>query len=152
MHQKTNCRFYFLPHCIEEGAGNDLVIAHDIVSRIGDKVDCKIIEEDMPVLDIKYIISLMDMVIGERTHSIINSISTSTPFIVLTCSADFRTFDIVGHGCSMYDYIFNLDIPNLNEIEHKVLDIISNVKREEALLDNVCKGIEEKKNRFLQII
>ena len=94
----------------------------------------------------------MDMVIGERTHSIINSISTSTPFIVLTCSADFRTFDIVGHGCSMYDYIFNLDIPNLNEIEHKVLDIISNVKREEALLDNVCKGIEEKKNRFLQII
>lgn len=152
VYDKTKCKFYFLPHCIEEGAGNDLVIARDIVSRLGNDVSCEIIEEDMPVLDIKHIISKMDMMIGERTHSIINSISTATPFLSLTCSADFRTHDIVGKGCGLEDNVYDMDYPDVTFVENKVMCIIGNLAKERERLDSVCKKNESYKEKFIQII
>lgn len=150
--EKKNCRFYFLPHCIEEGAGNDLVIARDIVSRLQGRINCEIITEDMPVLDIKHIISKMDMMIGERTHSIINSISTSTPFVALTCAADFRTHDIVGKGCGLNGNIYDLDYPDLSKLESGILSILNN--RQDAIkkLNKVCLANESKRSIFIQTI
>lgn len=152
IYSKTKCRFFFLPHCIEDGAGNDLVIARDIVSKLGKDVTCEIIEEDMPVLDIKNIISRMDMMIGERTHSIINSISTSTPFLSLTCSADFRTHDIVGKGCGLEDYIYDMDNPDRTFVENRIMYIIKNLTKEKKLLNSVCAKNESYKEKFIQII
>lgn len=152
IYKETNCRFYFLPHCIEEGAGNDLKIARDIVSRLKDVVDCEIITEDMPVLDIKNIISRMDIMIGERTHSIINSISTRTPFVALTCSADFRTHDIVGNGCGLHKYVYNLDNPNHGDILQTILMIIKDRTKVLQVLRNVCLSIENKRKQIIHII
>lgn len=152
IYKETKCRFYFLPHCIEEGAGNDLKIANDIVSRLKGAVDCEIITEDLPVLDIKNIISRMDIMIGERTHSIINSISTETPFVALTCSADFRTHDIVGDGCGLHKYVYNLDNPNLSDIIQAVLLIIKDRTKVLGELRKVCLSIENKRKQLVQII
>lgn len=152
IYKETNCVFYFLPHCIEEGAGNDLVIASDIVERLNGSVECHMITEDIPVLDIKHIISRMDMMIGERTHSIINSISTETPFVVLTCSADFRTHDIVGAGCGLRENIFDLDYPNLDKIEQTILFVLNNKSESIEVLHKVCLNNEEKRNKFIQTI
>lgn len=149
---KYKCSFFFLPHCIKEGKGNDLLIAEDVRSRLPKTVDCKIIEEDMPVLDLKYLISKMDLVIGERTHSIINSIATSTPFVCLTCSADFRTHDIVGDGCKLPQQVYDLDNP-----DDKILfDLVDKTMAEKELLkktlDELCELNSSLKSKLQEII
>lgn len=149
---KYRCSFFFLPHCIKEGKGNDLVIAEDVVSRLPKTVDCKIINEDLPVLDLKYLISKMDLVIGERTHSIINSIATSTSFVSLTCSADFRTHDIVGNGCKLPQQIYDLDNPNENELFKLVDKTISEKESLERTLEDLCKSYNSMKLKLQEII
>lgn len=150
--KKYKCCFYFLPHCIEQGAGNDLVIAKDIVTRMNPDVTTYIIEEDIPVLDIKNIISRMDFMIGERTHSIINSISTETPFVNLTCTADFRTHDIVGKGCGLEHLIYDLDSPDYD----KLLDLIStNIENRNSVKEEMHKVYVKNlsnKESFINII
>lgn len=152
MSEKYNCTFFFLPHCIKEGKGNDLLIAKDIKTRVGNTVDCKIIEEDMPVLDLKYLISRMDLMIGERTHSIINSIATTTPFVSLTCSADFRTHDIVGDGCGLPKQIFDLDNPNVCDLIEVIDTTIKGKSELIGKLQVICNTHEEMKFKLQQIL
>lgn len=147
-----NCIFYFLPHCIKEGKGNDLIIARDIKNRIESTVDCRIIEEEMPVLDLKFIISQMDLMIGERTHSIINSIATGTPFVSLTCTADLRTHDIVGEGCKLFSQIYDLDNPEIAVLYELVERTVKGMAEQRATLLNICQLYKEKKNYFQEII
>ena len=149
---KYNCTFYFLPHCIKEGKGNDLTIAKDIKSRLDKSVDCKIIEDDMPVLDLKYIISRMDFVIGERTHSIINSIATATPFVSLTCSADFRTHDIVGKGCGLPLQVYDMDCPNLTNLYEIIDETIEHSCELVKKLQELSLKHESIKKKFQEII
>ena len=125
--EKLGCNFYFLPHCIENGAGDDLAIAQDVVKRITKhQHNVFIISEDLPVMDIKGVISNMDMIIGERTHSIINSISCGVPFLNLTCSADIRSHDIIEKDCGLGDYILDLDVPALTDVITAVINVIEN--------------------------
>ncbi len=146
------CSFYFLPHCIKEGKGNDLIIAKDIVARLDKGINCNIIEDDMPVLDLKYLISKMDIMIGERTHSIINSIATATPFISLTCSADFRTHDIVGDGCNFPQQVYDLDNPNDNELFKLVDKTITEKKILKKNLKNLCESYTSMKLKLQDIL
>lgn len=152
LNQQRNCTFYFLPHCVKEGPGNDLDIARDIKVLLPENVKCYIIYEDMPVLDLKFIISKMDLVIGERTHSIINSISTATPFISLTCSADFRTHDIIGTGCGYTEQIIDLDIPDYNKTIEIIEKTISNEQDFINQLEELCHYHESLKSNFQTII
>ena len=140
INNKYKCSFFFLPHCIKEGKGNDLVIAEDVKSRLPKAVHCEIIKEDMPVLDLKYIISKMDFMIGERTHSIINSISTATPFVSLTCTADFRTHDIVGDGCNLPYQVYDLDNPNIEEL----FKLVNRTLADKQILEEELKKLKEK--------
>ena len=152
INNKHKCSFFFLPHCIKEGKGNDLVIAEDIKSRLPKTVVCMIIKEDMPVLDIKHLISKMDLVIGERTHSVINSIATSTPFVSLTCSADFRTHDIVGIGCKLPQQVYDLDIPDDKELFRLVDKTITEKESMKKTLDNLCESYTSLKLKLQDII
>ena len=152
INEHVPCTFYFLPHCIKEGKGNDLAIAKDIKVRLKETVRCEIIEEDMPVLDLKHIISLMDLVIGERTHSIINSIATATPFVCLTCSSDFRTHDIVGNGCGLPEQVYNMDFPDedaLIALVNKTVDGFQELVRK---LQTIGVEHESIKKNFQEII
>lgn len=149
---ERKCSFYFLPHCIKEGKGNDLHIAKDIKARLGHSIDCQVIEEDLPVFDLKYIISKMDVVLGERTHSIINSIATSTPFVSITCTADFRTHDIVGAGCQLYQQIYDLDRPKLHELYEIVDRTIRERDRIQIILQNICEEHSRLKSKFQELI
>lgn len=152
INQKHKCVFYFLPHCIKDGKGNDLAIAKDIIRRLDKTVCCKIIEEDLPVLDLKHIISIMDIVIGERTHSIINSISTATPFVSLTCSADFRTHDIVGDGCGLPHQIYDMDYPDCDNLFNLINKTIENRQILSKQLQIICKNNESIKKDIQEIL
>lgn len=143
--EKLECNFYFLPHCIENGAGDDLAIARDVVKRIKiHQNNVFIITDDLPVMDIKGIISDMDMIIGERTHSIINSISCGIPFLNLTCSADIRSHDIIENDCGLGEFILDLDTPELEKTVNKVLNIVENKSSIISVLKQV-NALNEKK-------
>lgn len=123
---KLNCELYFIPHCIENGRGNDLAIADDIIKRMKYIKSVNVIREDLPVNVIRHIIHNLDFMIGERTHSVINSISMGTPFFMLTCSKDFRSHDIIGKGCNLPELIINLDNPVFEEITNTIVRGIIN--------------------------
>lgn len=150
--KKYKCTFFFLPHCIKDGKGNDLYIAKDIKNRLDPSVNCIIIEEDMPVLDLKYLISTMDLIVGERTHSIINSISTLTPFISMTCSADFRTHDIVGDGCKLPLQVYDMDYPDINVLVDLTDKTIENSRRLIDKLQVIQDNHESVQKDFQEIL
>lgn len=122
---QVDCRFYFIPHCIEDGSGNDLVIAEDIKSRMVHKDDAIIITDDLPVNVLRPLIQSMDFMLGERTHSIINATSMCTPYFMLTSSLDFRSHDIIGKGVGLPGQIIDLDNPDISCVTEMVLEGIS---------------------------
>ena len=148
--EKLGCNFYFLPHCIENGAGDDLAIARDVVKRIKlHQNNVFIITDDLPVMDIKGVISNMDMIIGERTHSIINSISCGVPFLNLTCSAYIRSHDIIDKDCGLGEYIINLDKPVLNDVITAIINVIDN---RENVRTQIEKANRTNDNKFDSLI
>ena len=108
----NKCTFVFLPHCIEEGIGNDIRVAKSVAMHLR-KDSYVILENDYSVREMKRILAEFDFVIGERTHSIINSISIGTPFVAITNTQDKRTHDIVANMCGL-NYIINLDYSDVD--------------------------------------
>lgn len=149
---KLGCEFFFIPHCIEQGAGDDLAIAYDICKRLGDDSKIHVIDVDLPVLELKNIISHLDYLVGERTHSIINCISSQVPFTSLTCSRDFRTHDIVEVGCKLSSCIIDLDAPFFDDVESRILEGIINRETLKSDLRRVNKDLSDQLNRILEII
>lgn len=148
----VNCRFFFLPHCIEDGAGNDIVIAEDIQKRMIHKHDTFIIKDDLPVNVLRSLIRSLDFMLGERTHSIINSTSMSTPYFMLTSSLDFRSHDIIGKGIGLPDQIIDLDNPKINDV---ALKIIAGIKNRFALKQHLISyqhTIEESRKQSMYLL
>ena len=106
----------------------------------------------MALRELKNIISRLDYVIGERTHSIINSIATATPFVSLTCSADFRTHDIIDKGCGLAQQIYDLDYPDINVLFTIVERTIEQGHDLQNKLHEVCAKNELMKKNFQEII
>ena len=149
--ENYDCEFVFLPHCIENGPGDDIAIAKDICKRVNSN-KVHIIENDLPVLELKNIIAHLNYLIGERTHSIINCISSKVPFMSLTCSRDFRTHDIVEKGCGLTSCVINLDTPNFDEIIRKIHDGIKGRDNLKEKLVDVNKNLFNSFNELLMLI
>lgn len=124
--EELDCQYYFIPHCIEDGLGNDLVIAQDVQKRMRHNNKVTIIKDDLPVNVLRQLIHNLDFMIGERTHSIINSTSMCTPFFMLTSSLDFRSHDIIGKGIGLPQQIIDLDDPNFDRVSQKIIKGINN--------------------------
>ena len=60
--------------------------------------------------------------IGERTHSIINSTSMCTPYYMLTSSLDFRSHDIIGKSVGLPNQIIDLDAPDISSISSRIIE------------------------------
>lgn len=150
--EEINCRFIFIPHCIEEGLGNDLLISEDIKQRMvhGDK--SIIIKEDLPVNVLRPFIQSLDFMIGERTHSIINSTSMCTPYFMLTSTLDFRSHDIIGKGIGLPEQIIDLDNPNFNKVADKIIDGINNREQITAHLESYKNVVKKSREQLLELI
>lgn len=85
-----------------------------------------VIREDLPVNVLRPLIQTLDFMLGERTHSIINSSSMCTPYFMLTSSLDFRSHDIIGKGIGLPSQIIDLDDPNLEFVKQRIVDGINN--------------------------
>lgn len=130
-----NCHFYILPHCIENGKGNDVLLSKSIFKN-WEHGNITIIDMDLSVNVLKNIINKMDFIIGERTHSIINSIAERTPFTMLTCSSDFRSHDIIEKGCNLAKLVIDLDNPDIDLVFNSIK---SNIDAREKIHSSLIK-------------
>ncbi|MHB0956080.1 MAG: polysaccharide pyruvyl transferase family protein [Pirellulaceae bacterium] len=120
--EKCKAQIVFLPHSIEQGVGNDIEVAKRVSSAMTSQSSHRIIlEGDYSGRFLKGVIRMADFCIGERTHSLIGSLSVGTPFIGLTNSADRRTHDILGEMGHCEEQLLDMDDPNQAECIEKVL-------------------------------
>ena len=115
----------FLPHSLEQD-GSDVVAARHVVEQMKSRTDDGLIlEQDCGPRLLKSIIRECDFLVGERTHSLIGSVSVGTPFVALTNRQDTRTHGIIGDMCRCEDYIIDMDAAGGENASKKVLEIFN---------------------------
>jgi polysaccharide pyruvyl transferase WcaK-like protein len=115
----------FLPHSLEPD-GSDVVAARHVVERMtSGPGDSLILERDCNPRLLKSIIGQCDFLIGERTHSLIGSVSLGTPFVALTNRQDTRTHGIIGDMCRCEDNIIDTDVAGEEIASAKVRDMFN---------------------------
>jgi polysaccharide pyruvyl transferase WcaK-like protein len=67
-----------------------------------------------------------DFLVGERTHSLIGSVSVGTPLAALTNRRDTRTHGIIGQMCGCRGHIVDMDITSTTDAARKVLELFEN--------------------------
>jgi polysaccharide pyruvyl transferase WcaK-like protein len=85
--------------------------------------DSLILERDCGPRLLKSIIGRCDFLVGERTHSLIGSVSVGTPFVALTNRRDTRTHGIIGEMCRCEDCVVDMDLASEQDTARKVLSI-----------------------------
>lgn len=90
-----NASVVFLPHSIGFGHKNDdRIIAKEIYDLCKNKDRIKIITTEYSADELKGILGYVDILIGERLHSVINALSMYTPSLMLSYDGDVR-LDII---------------------------------------------------------
>lgn len=111
----------FLPHSMARGA-NDVVAARHVVEQMkATPADHAVLERDCGPRLLKSMIRECDFLVGERTHSLIGSVSVGTPFAALTNRQDTRTHGIIGEMCRCEDQVIDMDVTNESEASRKIL-------------------------------
>jgi polysaccharide pyruvyl transferase WcaK-like protein len=124
----------FLPHSIEVGF-NDVEAAQRVVRAMGDKAaHCMILDLDLNARTLKGIIGQLDLLIGERTHSLIGSVSMGVPSVALTTTPDYRTHGIIGDMCGCAEHLINIDQVSAELASLKCLEALINRKHLAAKL------------------
>ena len=113
----------FLPHAVESD-GSDIDAAGHVTDRMKSGADdYMILEDDCGARLLKGIIRECDFVVGERTHSLIGSVSVGTPFVALTNRRDTRTHGIIGEMCRCEHQIVDMDVADERAASRKVLEL-----------------------------
>ena len=109
-----------LPHSVEAEA-SDLVAARHVVEQMkATPADYAILESDCGPRVLKSIMGVCDFLVGERTHSVIGSVSMGTPFAALTNRQDTRTHGIIGAMCRCEDQIIDMDVAGEQEAAQRI--------------------------------
>ena len=115
----------FLPHSLEPD-GSDVVAARHVVEQMkSGPTDSLILERDCNPRLLKSVIGQCDFLVGERTHSLIGSVSVGTPFVALTNRRDTRTHGIIGDMCRCEDSIVDMDATDEEIASAKVRDLVA---------------------------
>jgi polysaccharide pyruvyl transferase WcaK-like protein len=121
--EKGRAFILFLPHSLEVD-GSDVVAARHVVGQMKAGLDDSLsLEQDCGPRLLKSIIGQCDFLVGERTHSLISSVSMGTPFVALTNRRDTRTHGIIGEMCRCEDQIVDMDVVSTEDAARKVLNI-----------------------------
>ena len=134
----------FLPHSLERD-GSDTVAAGRVVARMKPGPDDSlIVKQDCGPRLLKAIIRQCDFLVGERTHSLIGSISVGTPFVAMTNCRDTRTHGIVGDMCRCASYIIDMDVTGEKDASLKVLELFEARASTRTLLEPVRTELSER--------
>lgn len=133
----------FLPHSVEDGASDVTSARHVTEQMDAGPGDYQILEEDCGARLLKGIIRECDFVVGERTHSLIGSVSVGTPFAALTNRRDTRTHGIIGEMCQCERQIVDMDVTDGQAAARKVLEIYDSRASIQEALTRVQKELSK---------
>ncbi len=121
--KQQNAFVLFLPHSVER-EGNDIMAAQHVAARMNSgATDYMIVKEDCTARLLKGIIAQCEFLVGQRTHSLIASVSTATPFAALTNRRDTRTHGIIGEMCRCERQIVDMDVADQETALRKVVEL-----------------------------
>jgi len=113
----------FLPHSVEND-GSDITAARHVTEQMkATSADHAVVEQDCGPRLLKSIIRECDFLVGERTHSLIGSISVGTPLAALTNRQDTRTHGIIGEMCRCEGQIIDMDVVSEERASQKVQEL-----------------------------
>lgn len=140
--RETNALILFLPHAVETDA-SDIDAARRMVTNMDDtKKRTLILERDLDARRLKGIIGSCDFLMGERTHSLIGSVSMGTPFVGLTNARDTRTHGIIGQMCQCATQLINIEEHHADTALAEILRNWSQREKLRAQLKQVMLGLE----------
>ena len=113
----------FLPHAVEKDASDIVASQHVAEQMDAGSDDYAILEDDCGARVLKSIIGQCGFLVGQRTHSLIGSVSMGTPFAALTNQRDTRTHGIIGEMCRCENQIVDMDVLDERAAAHKVLGL-----------------------------
>ena len=141
--EKRNGFVVFLPHSVEKNA-NDITTARNVVAEMNCNSDNHmILDKDLRPQLLKSIIREFDFLVGERTHSIIASISVATPFVALTCRQDYRTHGIVGDMADCRNQVIDINVLDAKQASRKTLDIFDDREAMQISLQQTSNLFEQ---------
>lgn len=139
----------FLPHSVEPTA-SDIVAARHVAAQMkAGRNDLLILEQDCGARLLKSLLRECDFLVGERTHSLIGSVSVGTPFAALTNRQDTRTHGIIGAMCHCEDQIVDIDVMDDQNAAAKVVDLF---ERRRAIRESLGPIREELSSRVEEIV
>ena len=137
----------FLPHSVETDASDIVAAQHVIEQMKATAADYAVLEQDCGPRLLKSIIGQCDFLVGERTHSLIGSVSVGTPFAALTNRQDTRTHGIIGEMCRCEDQIIDMDVVSEERASRKVQELFESRDAIRTSLgrirEELCRQIEE---------
>lgn len=137
----------FLPHSVEPDASDIAAARHVIGQMKATAADYAVLEQDCGPRLLKSMIGLCDFLVGERTHSLIGSVSVGTPFAALTNGQDTRTHGIVGEMCRCEEQIIDMDVVGEEPASRKVQELFESRDALRTSLGRsrgeICRQIEE---------
>lgn len=150
--QKHSAFVVFLPHSVEED-GSDIVAARHVIEQMGSGRDSHmILEEDCGARLLKGIIRECDFLIGERTHSLIGSVSVATPFMALTNRRDTRTHGIIGEMCRCEQQIVDMDVADSSVAARRAAELFESRASIRKALQQVQQELSEQIGRVVRMV
>ena len=100
----------------------------------------------------KSIIGELDFLVGERTHSVIGSVSVATPFVALTSSQDYRTHGIIGDMSQCQNQIININVVEVEEAIRKTLEIFDSRQAIKKSLQETSRFFDKQLSEVSKLI
>ncbi len=142
----------FLPHSVEEN-GSDVVAARHVAEQMTPRSDNRVIlEEDCGARLLKGIIRECDFLVGERTHSLIGSVSVATPFMALTNRQDTRTHGIIGEMCRCKHQIVDMDVADSSVAARRAADLFASRASIRKSLQQIQQELSEQIGRVVRMV
>lgn len=122
--QSLNKKIYLIPHTYNFGSpetnSDDLSASIEILQFLKKQNDVEVINYDLTAVQLKYLISCFDFLIGSRMHACFAAIFTGTPAFGLAYSYKFSgSFEKYGLK-SCYASVLNLDKKHIPQIIKKI--------------------------------
>ncbi|MEM4619852.1 MAG: polysaccharide pyruvyl transferase family protein [Desulfurococcaceae archaeon] len=139
--ENLDAMIVFIPHSIEPYLDrDDRRIALEIYKRIRRKDRVKLLLEDLPLRDVRSIISSLDLLITTRVHAAISALSMGVPTIVLKWSSDRRAQNLFGVYFKQRDWIIDISDINFDKFKEIILDILS---RKDEMRKNIMEIFQD---------
>jgi len=120
--EATGATLIFIPHCIGPTEHlDDRNVTSAVYNLMKNKSKAVQIKEDLSAADLKGFIGKLEMMVGERTHSIIQAVSMGVPSLAISFPGDNRTYGIIGDMLGQDRWLYNIERLDVDTLSESIL-------------------------------